>query len=69
MERIDVQVNGMSCGHCEETVGKAVSRLAGVRAVEADHASGRVSIQIDGELDRRQLAEAISEAGYELVPA
>lgn len=69
MERIDLQVNGMHCGNCENAIGKALAALDGVRDVKADHASGRVTVEADGPLDADALARAITEAGYELVPA
>lgn len=69
MAQVEVRVNGMHCGACENAVGKAVSALAGVRSVSADHATGRVSIDVEGSLDRDSLSRAVTDAGYELVPA
>ena len=67
MEALQLRVDGMSCGHCEETVSKAISGLAGVGAVRADHAAGTVGIDTTGAVDMAAVKRAIEEAGYSVV--
>ena len=62
-----VTVSGMTCGHCVAAVTEELTRVAGVRAVDVDLASGRVTIGSDGPLDDATLAAAVDEAGYEVV--
>jgi len=57
-------VSGMSCTGCESNVESAVSELAGVQAVDADHEAGTVTV--DGDVDEAALREAIEDSGYEL---
>ncbi|MBC2876241.1 MULTISPECIES: cation transporter [Streptomyces] len=59
-------VTGMSCGHCESAVTKAVGALVGVQAVAVDVAAGRVTVTTAGEPDDAAVAEAVDDAGYEL---
>ncbi|MFC7883805.1 heavy-metal-associated domain-containing protein [Streptomyces sp. NPDC057376] len=59
-------VSGMTCGHCEATLGKEIGALDGVRAVEVDREAGRVSVTTEGEPDDALLAKVVDEAGYEL---
>ncbi|GAA1382491.1 heavy-metal-associated domain-containing protein [Kitasatospora putterlickiae] len=59
-------VAGMTCGHCEQAVGKAVSALPGVTAVRVDVAAGQVTVSADAELDEAALRAAVDDAGYEL---
>jgi copper ion binding protein len=59
-------VTGMSCEHCVRAVTEEVSAIAGVRDVEVDLASGRVSVTSERELTRSEVAEAVDEAGYQL---
>ncbi|MDY0810594.1 heavy-metal-associated domain-containing protein [Kitasatospora purpeofusca] len=59
-------VAGMTCGHCEQAVGKAVSALAGVTAVRVDVPAGLVTVSAEAELDDEALRAAIDDAGYEL---
>jgi copper ion binding protein len=62
-----VTVSGMTCGHCVAAVTEELSRLAGVRDVDVDLASGAVIIASDAPLDASALAAAVDEAGYEVV--
>ncbi|MEU3889982.1 cation transporter [Streptomyces sp. NPDC029041] len=59
-------VSGMSCGHCKTTLTRVIGELDGVRGVEVDLGSGRVTVTSAGEPDDAALAEAVDEAGYEL---
>ncbi|MDH6129545.1 cation transporter [Kitasatospora sp. GP82] len=60
-------VQGMTCGHCVSSVTAELKKLAGVSAVAVDLASGNVTVDSDQPLERSDVAEAIDEAGYELV--
>jgi len=60
-------VTGMTCEHCERSVGTEVGALAGVTAVEASAATGVVRVTSDAPLADDDVAAAIDEAGYELV--
>jgi copper chaperone len=60
-------VTGMSCEHCERSVGAEVGAIAGVTAVQADAATGLVRVTSDAPLAADDVAAAVDEAGYELV--
>jgi copper chaperone CopZ len=60
-------VTGMTCGHCVAAVTEEVSKLALVNGVDIDLASGAVTVQSDGPIDRDVFAAAVDEAGYEVV--
>ncbi|KIQ62801.1 copper-binding protein [Kitasatospora griseola] len=59
-------VSGMTCGHCEKTVGKAIGALDGVEAVQVDVTTGLVTVDSTVELDDETVRAAVDEAGYEL---
>jgi copper chaperone len=63
-----INVSGMSCGHCVSAVTMELSLLPSVTEVDVDLESGQVTITSDAALEQAQLATAIDEAGYELVP-
>ena len=63
-----INVSGMTCGHCVSAVTMELSLLPSVTEVDVDLESGQVTIASDAALDQAQLATAIDEAGYELVP-
>jgi copper chaperone len=61
------QVTGMTCGHCVSAVKQELGRLAGVRGVDVDLASGLVTVTSESELADDDVRAAVDEAGYELV--
>jgi copper chaperone CopZ len=63
-----INVSGMTCGHCVSAVTMELSLLPSVTEVDVDLKSGQVTITSDAALEQAQLATAIDEAGYELVP-
>ncbi len=63
-----INVSGMTCGHCVSAVTMELSLLPTVTGVDVDLESGQVMITSDAALEQTQLATAIEEAGYELVP-
>ncbi|MFN2517474.1 MAG: heavy-metal-associated domain-containing protein [Jatrophihabitantaceae bacterium] len=58
-------VIGMTCGHCVSAVSSEVGQVAGVRAVDVDLATGRVTVTGDGYTDDH-IREAVEAAGYAL---
>jgi copper chaperone len=66
--RTTINVSGMTCGHCVSAVTMELSLLPSVTEVDVDLESGQVTITSDAALGQTQLATAIDEAGYELVP-
>jgi copper ion binding protein len=59
-------VAGMTCGHCVMSVREEVGEIAGVERVDVDLPSGRLTVAGGGFTDTA-IAEAVSEAGYEVV--
>ncbi|MFU8870890.1 heavy-metal-associated domain-containing protein [Micromonospora sp. SL4-19] len=63
------QVQGMTCGHCVNSVSTEVSAIPGVTDVQVDLASGQVTVSSEGPLDTGAVRAAVDEAGYDLVGA
>jgi copper chaperone CopZ len=61
------QVAGMTCGHCVAAVREELVALAGVRSVDVELESGRVTVVSDRPLTRECVSAAVEEAGYQLV--
>jgi copper chaperone len=55
-------VTGMTCSHCERAVQQALQRLDPKAQVNVDRQAQRV--QVNSELARQALAQAIAEEGY-----
>ncbi|MGV9826061.1 MULTISPECIES: heavy-metal-associated domain-containing protein [unclassified Gordonia (in: high G+C Gram-positive bacteria)] len=60
-------VTGMTCAHCVASVREEIGEIPGVRSVDVTLDTGSVSVTSDGELDRTDVANAVVEAGYQLV--
>lgn len=58
-------VKGMSCGHCQAAVTKAVQTVDGVENVTVDLATGRVTYSSAADNDAK-VKESIENAGYEV---
>jgi copper chaperone CopZ len=69
MSSTDYTVRGMTCGHCAGSVTAEVTTIPGVTGVQVDVATGRLSIESDQPVAAEAVAEAVEEAGYEVVPA
>jgi copper chaperone CopZ len=62
------QVTGMTCGHCQRAVTEEISRIPGVHSVAVDLATGSVTVTVIQPVDRADIAHAVDEAGYTLIP-
>ncbi|MDP1657441.1 MAG: heavy-metal-associated domain-containing protein [Hylemonella sp.] len=56
------EVTGMTCGHCEKAVTRAIQQLDPQAQVKIDRSQNRVDVQ--SEQPREVLAQAIAEEGY-----
>jgi len=55
-------VEGMTCGHCEKAITKALLSLDAQAKVVIDRTHN--SVQVDSEKSREDLAQAIADEGY-----
>jgi copper chaperone CopZ len=63
MSKVEIKIEGMTCGHCAMTITKELSGLAGVSNVQVDHSKGSAVVEQIG-LSNDHLSEAIAAAGY-----
>jgi copper chaperone len=65
MERIVLDVAGMSCSGCVNSVTAALKSLPGVAQVDVSLAAGQASVVCDAALiSVAELTQAIDEAGF-----
>lgn len=67
MKEMQIKVNGMVCGGCENRVKNALSTIDGIKSVEADHNTGVVKISCDNNVKREDVEEKIDDIGFEVV--
>ena len=60
------QVTGMTCGHCEKAVTRAIQQLDPQAEVKIDRSQNTVDVQ--SQQPREALARAIAEEGYAVTP-
>jgi copper chaperone len=59
-------VTGMTCGHCALSVREEVGEVAGVRGVDVDPVSGRLTVS-GAVVSEDAIRTAVADAGYEVV--
>lgn len=59
-------VSGMTCGHCASAVREELGKIAGVRRIDVDAATGRVTVGSETPLSQQDVRAAVDEAGYVL---
>ncbi|HET8702183.1 MAG TPA: heavy metal-associated domain-containing protein [Nitrococcus sp.] len=59
---IRLRVTGMTCGHCEQAVEKALAAIPGVQQVQVSREEG--TAVVEGSPDRQALVRAVEDEGY-----
>ena len=67
MEKITLNVEGMSCSHCENAVKKAVIAIDGVNSVTVDLPAKTVTIDCNSLNLKEAITEAIENQGYDVL--
>lgn len=65
-ERLELQVSGMTCSHCADSVKRSLGECRGVREVDVDLGRGRVVVTGE-DLRLEPLAAAVTALGYSVV--
>lgn len=67
MKEINIKVDGMVCGGCENRVKNAVSTIAGVEAVKANHNDGSVVVTAKDDVLEQAIKDKIEDIGFTVV--
>jgi len=63
-----LKVEGMTCGHCQMHVEKALSGLKGVKKATVDLGKKTATVIYEaGAVTREQMVKAVEDAGYKVV--
>lgn len=63
--KIDLRVDGMTCGNCARHVREGLAKVPGVTAVEVNLEGHAAQVTHDGTVNAAALVAAVEEAGYE----
>lgn len=67
MERIELTVEGMTCGGCVNSIQNALNARDGVANATANLDAKQVTIEFDpGVIQKAGLVEAIEDAGFDV---
>lgn len=62
---VNLKVDGMKCGNCEESLKTALGKIDGVSSQSACHKSKQASVTFDPKkVDTKKIVSAIDEAGF-----
>lgn len=65
MEKTQIDITGMTCGHCAASVTKELSAVPGVHVLEVNPQTGKALIE--GYAAEQDLVAAIDRAGYQAI--
>lgn len=61
-----INIEGMSCGHCVSHVEEALKEVAGVNGVYVDLQGKNAVVEISDIVTDEQLKAAVEEVGYDV---
>lgn len=62
MSTVQLDITGMTCGHCVAAVTKALKAVPGTQEAQVDLASGTATVQ--GSAAPATLVKAVADEGY-----
>jgi copper chaperone len=60
---MQLNVTGMTCGHCQKAVKEALERVPGVESAQVDLKTGVATLE--GSADLQVLIRAVEDEGYQ----
>lgn len=67
MEKLTLKIEGMTCGHCEVRVTKALAEVDGVTDAKVSLEEGTATVEFEtGKVTEDSLIDAVEDAGYEV---
>ncbi len=63
---VELEVEGMTCGHCERAVRAALESVPGVASARVSLAAGKAVVE--GAAEAEDLVAAVAEEGYRARP-
>ena len=63
---ITLMVEGMSCDHCVRSVREALEAIAGVGGVVVDLEAGRAELDVEGDVEDRDMVQALDDEGFQV---
>ena len=67
IKKIELNVTGMTCGHCEMTVKNSLEKINGVKKAKVNRKKNNAIVTFDNNADIKiiDLLKAVARTGYE----
>lgn len=67
IQQVKLNINGMSCEACAETINLALSKVPGVLEYKTEYKDGSSTVKFDNsKTDEQDIIKAVNETGYEV---
>ena len=67
-EKLSLKVEGMHCPTCSSTIEKGLSKLKGVKKVNASFVTGKVLVEFESKLlQKEKIIKEIEKLGYKVI--
>ena len=63
---LELEISGMTCGHCVASVTEEVQEVPGVENVDVVLETGVLTVTSSSDVDDEAVRKAVEEAGYQL---
>jgi len=68
VQKVELNIEGMTCTGCENTIQNTINKFDGVYSAKADHVKGIAIVEIDStKVDISKIEEAINQTGYKAI--
>lgn len=65
MDKLTLNVTGMTCGHCQMSVAKALKDISGVKSAEVNLETNTAVVEYkSAKTTTEEMIKAVEEAGY-----
>ena len=64
MQKTEIEISGMTCGHCASSITKELSAVPGVHVLEVNHSTGKALVETN--VSEEDLGVAVDRAGYQV---
>ncbi|MBN8694888.1 MAG: heavy-metal-associated domain-containing protein [Bacteroidetes bacterium] len=63
MNKVNIKIEGMTCGHCQKSVNKLIAAVEGVNTCEVSLEKGEATVEFDGsKTSKNVIVKAVNDS-------
>lgn len=63
MDKVNIKIEGMTCGHCQKSVNKLIIAVEGVNACDVSLEKGEAVVEFDGsKTSKEAIVKAVNDS-------